>query len=65
MERGYNRSMDYTFEHFLNDIDRYASKDGFEGSYTAQTGADCWRQHFEDGQTASEAWREERSEWTP
>ena len=56
--------MDYTFEHFLKDIDAYAIQDGFEGSYTSQTGSDCWKQAYEDGVSASEAWRDERAEWT-
>ena len=64
IEASYTHSMDYTFENFLKDIDLQANQDGFEGSYTEQTGADCWQQAFDEGQTANEAWREERSEWT-
>ncbi len=61
----YTRDMDYTFEQFLKDIDAYAVQDGFEGSYTEQTGADCWQDAFDGGVTAQEAWRDERAEWTP
>lgn len=48
------------FEAWLTEIDQLAITDGYEGSYTKTTGADCWSDAFRMGETATSAWAYEK-----
>lgn len=50
------------FDLFLAEINRRAEQDGavdLGKRYADLTGHECWREMFNDGLTAQEAWREE------
>jgi hypothetical protein len=50
-----------TFEQWLSLLDKEAQSRGVEGSLTNDTGADCWRDYFDDGYTPAEALDEDWS----
>lgn len=55
--------MNITFDQWLEAIDSLANLHGFEGSYTEQTGHDCWQTSFDLGESPEEAFAEELSHW--
>jgi hypothetical protein len=51
----------FSFEEWLEELDRLAQAEGLEGSYVEQTGTECWLESYELGVTPAEAWEEEKS----
>jgi hypothetical protein len=47
------------FEAWLAAVDVLANAAGGTGSYTQQTGIECWRDSYEDDLTPEDAWWEE------
>jgi hypothetical protein len=49
-----------SFEDWLAELDRVATADGFEGSYTDVTGAESWRDAYTAHETPATAWAYEK-----
>ncbi len=50
-----------TFEQWLTALNEAAHTDRFKGVLVRQTGAECWRDYYEDGMTPDEALAEDWS----
>lgn len=48
------------FEAWLEEIDQLARAEGYEGSYTTDSGKDSWADSFRMGESAASAWAYEK-----
>lgn len=51
-----------TFKQYLKAIDDLAGADGWPADYTRQTGGHVWKDLYDEGYSAAEAWAEEKAE---
>jgi hypothetical protein len=49
-----------TFEDWCASLNRWSAKYGYSGGIVQQTGADCWRDYYDEGYTPDEALREDK-----
>ena len=52
-----------TFEEWLQQLDDYAAKEGYPSKkrLSEDTGPECWRDHYESGDTPAESFQEDMS----
>lgn len=49
------------FEQWCDKLDKVSLEAGFSRPITEQTGRDCWRGYYDDGETPESAFREDMS----